>query len=335
MTPHANGNLDAVVDAHGRALRYLRVSVTDRCNLRCRYCMPPQGIQMLQHEDIITYEEIASVARAAASIGVTSVRITGGEPLVRRGVVQLVEMLRGVPGLTDLSMTTNATLLAPAAESLARAGLNRVNISLDSLDPAQYAAITGGGDLRAALDGLEAALAAGLTPVKVNAVMLGGRDDNELRRWMEPFVKLAHRLPVHIRFIELMPVGGMTAGVVCGGAAIEAMRAFGAEPANDFVTGAGPARYFRLDGALGSLGLIAAMSDPFCDRCNRLRLSARGRVRSCLFAPPALDLMPLLRPRADVAAIARALSKCWRAKPSSRARPASDAADASMCQIGG
>jgi cyclic pyranopterin phosphate synthase len=140
---------------------------------------------------------------------------------------------------------------------------------------------------------------------------------------------------VHVRFIELMPIGGMTAGEACGAAAIEAMRAFGAEPGDNTVTGAGPARYYQLDGAPGSLGLIAPMSDPFCDGCNRLRLSAHGRIRSCLFAAPTVALMPLLRPRADVAAIAQVLSECWRAKPSSRAHPASDAADASMCQIGG
>jgi cyclic pyranopterin phosphate synthase len=325
-----------ISDAHGRQLRYLRVSVTDRCNLRCRYCMPEHGIPLMRHEDILAYEEIAAVARAGAALGVTSVRITGGEPLARRGIVNLVALLHEIEGIADLSMTTNGTLLAPVAPALARAGLHRVNVSIDSLDPVEYAAITRGGDLDCAMAGVEAALAAGLEPVKVNAVMLASAQDDGLRRWMEPFADLVRGLPVHVRFIEPMPLGDMTAREGCGLQAVQALESFGAQPASDVIRGAGPARYWRLDGSPGSLGLIAPLSDPFCDRCNRLRLTPRGEVRSCLFASPDADLMPLLRPRVNAAAIAEALSRCWRSKaPAGKSHMRSAGATASMCQIGG
>ena len=331
-----NSRPEPISDAHGRQLGYLRVSVTDRCNLRCRYCMPEHGIPLLRHQDILAYEEIAAVARAAAALGVTSVRITGGEPLARRGVANLVALLHDIEGIADLSMTTNGTLLAPAAEPLARAGLHRVNVSVDSLDPVEYAAITRGGDLDRAMAGVEAALAAGLEPVKVNAVMLRGAQDGGLRQWMEPFADLVRRLPVHVRFIEPMPLGDMTACEGCGLRAAQAIESFGATPARDVIRGAGPARYWRLDGSPGSLGLIAPLSDPFCDHCNRLRLTPRGEVRSCLFASADADLMPLLRPRVNAAAIAQALSRCWRSKPGAgEPRMHGAHATASMCQIGG
>jgi cyclic pyranopterin phosphate synthase len=324
-----------IADRWARTLRYLRVSVTDRCNLRCRYCMAPGGIPLLPHADILRYEEIAAVVRAAVGLGVTSVRITGGEPLVRLGLADLVRRLREVAGLDDLSMTTNGVLLAAHAHALAQAGLGRVNISLDSLDPAEYADITRGGQLSAVLEGLQAALAAGLEPVKVNAVMLGQRDDDELRRWMEPFIALARRLPVHVRFIEHMPLAA-AATTAHGPLVAETLASLGATAPDGMIAGAGPARYWRLDGAPGAVGLIAPMSEPFCGGCNRLRLTARGEVRSCLFAAPSVDLRPWLRPRVDAAAVAAALSRCWRAKRAGREGSMPGAgAHASMCQVGG
>ncbi|UCH35610.1 MAG: GTP 3',8-cyclase MoaA [Armatimonadota bacterium] len=325
-----------ILDSFNRAFRYLRVSVTDRCNLRCRYCMPPEGIRLLRHEDILTYEEIAAVVRAAVGLGVTSVRITGGEPLVRRDLAGLVALLRDIEGPADISLTTNGALLAGAAAPLARAGINRVNVSIDSLDPTEYAAITRGGDLGAALAGLNAALEAGLSPVKVNAVMLGRSGGEELRDWMASFLDLARRLPLHVRFIELMPMieGAPSA---CGGpAAADVITALGATPAGNVVAGAGPARYWQLDGAPGSVGLIAPLSEPFCDRCNRLRLTARGEIRKCLFSAPDIDLMPVLRPRIEPHAIGQALCRAWVTKPQGGERlPSGDVVRASMCQIGG
>jgi cyclic pyranopterin phosphate synthase len=328
--------LQPITDSCGRELRYLRVSVTDRCNLRCRYCMPPQGIPLLRHEDILSYEHIAAVARAAVTLGVTSVRITGGEPLVRRGITNLVRLLRDIDGLDDLSITTNGILLASAAQPLARAGLRRVNISIDSLDPDQYADITRGGDLRAALDGVRAALDAGLTPVKVNAVVFDHHRDDDLRRRMSPFVELARALPVHVRFIEQMPIGGPQISAPGDGAIARIMQALGAASPDAVVPGAGPARYWRLDGAPGSLGLIAPMSDPFCDRCNRLRLTALGELRRCIFSSPDVDLRPLLGSRADARALAAAISRAWLTRPPGRGSFAPEApAPASMCQVGG
>ena len=331
-----DSNRKPITDSCGRELRYLRVSVTDRCNLRCRYCMPPQGIPLLRHEDILSYEHIAAVARAAVTLGVTSVRITGGEPLVRRGITNLVRLLGDIDGLDDLSMTTNGILLAPIAQSLAQAGLRRVNISIDSLDPDEYADITRGGDLRAALDGVRAAFDAGLTPVKVNAVLFDHHPNDDLRRRISPFVELARALPVHVRFIEHMPIGGPRVRAPGNGAITRIMQALGAAPADAVVPGAGPARYWRLDGAPGSLGLIAPMSDPFCDRCNRLRLTALGELRRCVFSSPDVDLRSLLGSHADAHALAAAIARAWLTRPPGRGSFAPQApVPASMCQIGG
>jgi cyclic pyranopterin phosphate synthase len=337
-----------MTDAHGRELRYLRVSVTDRCNMRCRYCMPPEGIKRLNHADVLTYEEIGAVARAAVGLGATSIRLTGGEPLVRRGITELVRLLHDASGVNDLSMTTNGALLGPAAESLKRAGLDRVNISVDSLDPDGYAAITRGGDLDRALAGMHAALAAGLQPVKINAVMVGADGDpanpsagaesgDALHRWMAPFVDLARTLPVHVRFIELMPVGRAVRRSPLGAAATSIIEDFGGRPVDRPVVGAGPARYWRLDGCAGTLGLIAPVSEPFCYRCNRLRLTAAGELRPCLFGMPGVSAMPMLRPRVDMAALGQAIARAWLSKPAARRDfdLAGTEADASMCQIGG
>lgn len=335
---------EPITDTYGRELRYLRVSVTDRCNMRCRYCMPPEGIRRLSHADILTYEEIASVTRAAVELGVTSVRLTGGEPLVRRNLVDLVRLLRAVSGLDDLSMTSNGALLAPVAGSLACAGLGRVNISIDSLDPAEYAAITRGGDLTDALAGMRAALAAGLQPVKINAVMAGPDSQpaapssaDTVHRWMEPFIDLSRTLPVHVRFIELMPIGQAAREFPLGETATAIIEREGGKPTSEPVVGAGPARYWRLDGGAGTLGLIAPVSRPFCDRCNRLRLTANGDLRPCLFGVPAVDLKPLLRPRVNVAALRQAITGTWLAKPAARHdfNLAGATEHASMCQIGG
>jgi len=337
-----------ITDAHGRHLRYLRVSITDRCNMRCRYCMPPEGIRRLNHADILTYEEIASVARAAVGLGVTSVRLTGGEPLVRRNLIDLVRLLRAIPGLDDLSMTTNGALLAAVAESLERAGLDRVNISIDGLNPDRYAAITRGGDLTDALAGMRAALAAGLQPVKINAVMVGAdgepadasgaaESDGALRRWMARYIDLARELPVHVRFIELMPIGRAPHQFPFGDMATAIIEDVGGQPVTQPMAGAGPARYWRLDGSAGTIGLITPVSRPFCDRCNRLRLTANGELRPCLFGVLGVDLKPLLRPRVDMAALRQAIAGAWLAKPAARHdfNLAGATEHASMCQIGG
>lgn len=281
-------------DAQGRRIGYLRLSVTDRCNCRCAYCMPADGVPMLRHEDVCSFEELARITGACCELGVTKVRLTGGEPLVRRGLPSLVRMLRAVPGVRDLALTTNATLLAPVAEELAEAGLDRVNVSLDSLRPERYAAITRGGRLADALAGIEAARAAGLAPLKVNCVLMGGVNDDEVA----DIAALARDQPVDVRFIELMPIGEAArwprARFLPAEAVLEAVPEL--EPvASDDVGPArdGVAELFSAPGWAGRVGLIRPMSHRFCAGCTRIRVTADGRLKPCLHSADEVDLRRL------------------------------------------
>ncbi len=328
-------------DAYNRRINYLRLSVTDRCNFRCVYCLPPEGVPWRPHAEILRFEEIAAVVRAAAALGISKVRLTGGEPLVRAGIVELVAMLAAIPGLDDLSMTTNGALLARHAADLRRAGLRRVNVSLDTLDAGRFQRITRLGRLEDVLAGIAAAQEAGLLPVKLNTVAVRGFNDDEL-------VTLAARTigeDWHVRFIELMPVG-------LGGSGQEA-RAGGAcqdvdtpnvlrdaaehSPEAGFIAvaeikarieaalgvltparptvGNGPARYYRLAGARGTIGFISPVSEHFCDQCNRLRLTADGHLRPCLLADGELDLRTPLRQGASQADLQALLRQAIQAKP--------------------
>jgi cyclic pyranopterin phosphate synthase len=307
------------LDACNRPISYLRISVTDRCNLRCIYCMPPEGVTWRPHEEILRYEEIDTIVRAAAELDITKVRLTGGEPLVRPGIVDLVRMLARVPGVDDLAMTTNGILLARYAAALAEAGLQRVNVSLDTLRPERFQRITRRGQLADALTGIEAARRAGLEPIKVNTVVIRGMNDDEV-------VDLARKTREagwNIRFIEMMPVGngaladgGWRGRVVTGRevrrrieAALDEL-----EPAK-MSTGGGPARYYRLPGASGTLGFITPISEHFCYRCNRLRLTADGQLRPCLLSDEEIDLRTPLRQGADVAEIKQLLLRGIEIKP--------------------
>jgi GTP 3',8-cyclase len=305
-------------DDFGRAINYLRVSVTDRCNLRCVYCMPSTGVDKQPHGDILRYEEIALIVRAAAELGLRKVRLTGGEPLARLGLPDLVRLLAAIPGIDDLSMTTNGTMLARHAQALAAAGLQRVNISLDTLRPERFAQITRHGRLDDVWAGMAAARAAGLTPIKLNMVVVRGLNDDEI-------VDMARRTISdgwHVRYIELMPIGANVEWAGEGGvptaevrsrieAALGPLQAAGdGSPA-----GNGPARYYRLPGAAGTVGFIAAMSDHFCRACNRLRLTADGRLRPCLMSDEELDLRPALRAGADLEAVQELLLQGIRRKP--------------------
>lgn len=261
-------------DQFDREITYLRVSITDLCNLRCRYCMP-EGVCQKRHEDILSVEEIAEIVSAAAKLGVKKVRITGGEPLVRRGCVDLVRMVADIPGIEEVDMTTNGVLLSRYAGELKAAGLRRVNISLDSLDPEKYAQITGGGTLKSALDGIRAAFDAGLTPVKLNTVLIGGFNDDEIT----DFVDLTRDRPLELRFIELMPMGGQFGkeAYVPGSRVLEAVPELREIPQDG-----GVARLYRLPEGLGRVGLISPLSRHFCGSCNRLRLTSEGRLKPCL-----------------------------------------------------
>lgn len=261
-------------DRFNREITYLRVSVTDLCNLRCRYCMP-DGVCRKRHEDILSFEEITEIVTAAASLGIRKVRVTGGEPLVRRGCVELCRSICAVPGIEEVDMTTNGTLLGRYARELKAAGLTRVNISIDSLRGEKYAAMTGGGRLEDALEGVEAAAEAGLSPIKLNTVLIGGFNDDEI----PAFVELTRRAPVELRFIELMPMGGRFGpeAYIPGDAVLEKVPELTPVPENG-----GVARLYRLPEGKGRVGLISPLSRHFCATCNRLRLTSEGNLKPCL-----------------------------------------------------
>ena len=290
-------------DRLGRAITYLRLSVTDRCNLRCRYCVPAgesASAGWIHHGEQLTNEEILRVVTLAAQRGLSKVRITGGEPLVRPGIVDLVAGLARIPGITDLPMSTNGLLLARYAEALKKAGLHRVNVSLDTLDPAKFARITGGDALQKVWEGIEAATTAGLSPVKLNVVVQRGINDDE---WLS-LARLTLDRPYHVRFIEYMPVADFARWQAHHVPNKDVMRAITHElgPLLPCARGEhdGPAMLYTLDGAVGRLGFISAISDnQFCDRCNRLRLSADGRLQPCLFSPARIDLRTALRSGCD------------------------------------
>jgi cyclic pyranopterin phosphate synthase len=312
-----------------RRVDYLRLSVTDRCNLRCTYCMPPEGVPPRSHDDILSYEELAAFTRVAVESGITKVRITGGEPLVRKGCPDFVAMLDAIPGVSDIALTSNGLLLAKYAQELRDAGLRRVNLSIDSLRPERFAAVTRGGRVDEALAGLESAFAVGFSPIKLNTVLLEGIEDE-----LDDFIALTVERPVHVRFIEYMPVDrrcGAEPLLVPAGFVLERLRErYGLVPVSG-PYGHGPARYWRIPGASGTVGFIAGVSDHFCAGCNRLRLTADGRLRTCLFSGEETDIRPLLdrpdelRAALDAVLAAKVYDRCAEQRPNDRA----------MSQIGG
>jgi cyclic pyranopterin phosphate synthase len=355
-------------DAYHRPISYLRVSVTDRCNLRCIYCMPPEGIPLRTHDEILSFEEIEAVVRAAAGLGIHRVRLTGGEPLARLGLADLVRLLAPIPGLDDLSLTTNGTLLARYAADLKQAGLHRVNVSLDTLRPERFAQITRQGVLEDALAGIQAAYDAELTPVKINTVLIRGLNDDEA-------VDLARKTLSdgwHVRFIEWMPLGGDGCTgpgdsewarhvVTTAETRSRIEEALGPlEPAT-MAVGGGPASYYRLPGtarhgtarhgtarrgtdgrgAPGTIGFISPLTEHFCSACNRLRLTADGQLRPCLLSDREIDLRTPLRAGAGPDRIRGILEQAIAGKPSGHhldeCAPGEHARvqDRAMAQIGG
>jgi cyclic pyranopterin phosphate synthase len=283
-------------DRYGRTINYLRLSVTDRCNLRCRYCVPEGGVEWMPRDHHLTDDEILRIVTAAAEWGLSKIRITGGEPLVRPGIVGLVARLARVPGITDLAMTTNGLLLARDAEPLRRVGLHRVNVSVDTFDRAKFARITGSDGLDKVWKGIEAARRAGLVPVKLNMVVQRGINDDEC----VAMARLTLDRPYHVRFIEYMPVADFECWqarhVPNGDVRAMISRSLGPLQPVERREHDGPAQSYRLDGAAGRLGFISAISDDqFCERCNRLRLTADGKLRPCLFSPIEVDLRAAVR----------------------------------------
>jgi cyclic pyranopterin phosphate synthase len=287
--------MTGLYDSFQRPINYLRISVTDRCNLRCIYCMPANGVQLMSHRDILTYEEIYTVARAAAELGINKVRLTGGEPLVRSGLTELVQMLAQIDAIDDISLTTNGTLLGRYAAELKQAGLKRVNISLDTLKSGKFRFITRGSlNLDDVLEGIKVARSVGLNPVKLNMVVMFGINDDELL----DFAAKTINEEWHVRFIEFMPIGGVctTASYFVSVSDMrKRLELLGElEPCLPSV-GNGPAKYFRFPHARGTIGFITPVSEHFCFHCNRLRLTADGRLRPCLLADDEVDLKQPLR----------------------------------------
>ncbi|MBI1921448.1 MAG: GTP 3',8-cyclase MoaA [Geobacter sp.] len=283
-----------LIDSYGRQINYLRLSVTDRCNLRCVYCMPADGVPQVSHGDILSYEELLELARITVSLGVEKIRVTGGEPLVRKGIVEFLARLAEIPGLRHLVLTTNGLLLEEMAEGLKAAGVQRLNISLDSLQPAKFAEITRGGDVARVLAGIEAAGRAGFPPVKINMVVMRGVNDDEI----VDFAAMTLDRPCSVRFIEYMPTAGANDWqnqTVSGQDILERIAArFRLNPM-DKGEFAGPAKDFRIEGAAGTLGFITPVFGHFCEECNRIRITSTGMVKGCLFSESATDLKPLLR----------------------------------------
>lgn len=289
-----------LIDSWGREITYLRVSVTDRCNLRCVYCMPAEGVVWQPHETILTYEEIAAVVREAAANGIRAVRLTGGEPLVRKNLPDLVRMIAAIPGIEDISLTSNGLMLEKMAGALVDAGLRRINLSLDTLKPDKFARITRGGNFEQVWRGILAAEAHGLNPIKINTVAMRGVNEDELA----DIAKLSVDHPWHMRFIELMPVKNQISwGVdylspekiyLPFQKILDALEPLGLQPLTS-KNGCGPAKEYVLPGAKGKIGIITPLGEKFCDACNRLRLTADGHLRPCLLVDDEINVREALR----------------------------------------
>jgi cyclic pyranopterin phosphate synthase len=307
--------VEPLVDDFRRPITYLRISVTDRCNLRCVYCMPEAGLPWIPKPDILTFEEIEAIVRAAARVGVRSVRLTGGEPLIRRDLDRLVAKLAAIPGIVDIALSTNGLLLGQQAPALRAAGLTRANISLDSLREDRFTAIARRPGLTKVLEGIDAAIEAGLSPIKINTVVMRGQNDDEL----EDFAKLTRERAVHVRFIEVMPVEENVElqrnAWISSDEVLERLRALGELHPVPNPSGNGPARTFAYDGAPGSVGVISPLAHDYCETCNRVRLSADGRLKLCLFGDHLIDLRTPLRTGGGEDAIIALLRGAMHVKP--------------------
>ena len=305
-----------LVDHHQRIVDYLRVSITDLCNLRCVYCRPPEGLQLVSHEDILRYEEILRVIRVARDLGIKKIRITGGEPLVRRGVLGFIRELINVEGIEDVGLTTNGVLLSAIAKDLKASGLSRINVSLDSLRRDTFKVITGRDNLADVLEGIDSAIEVGFNPVKVNVVLLDGINEQDVPH----FARLTFEKPIDVRFIERMPFGSEIVpnppdsfsaqkAVEIIQLKVGKLQPVDREPLD------GPATMFRLNGALGRIGVIDPVTGHFCGTCNRLRLTARGTLRPCLLGPMEIDIKSALRRSASRDELAQIITGAVLAKP--------------------
>lgn len=290
-----------MLDKYDRDINYLRVSITERCNLRCTYCRPKEGISLKGHDDILRYEEIIRIVSQAVNMGMIKVRLTGGEPLVRRGFVEFARDLKKIPGLQDISLTTNGILLERYAEDIFKAGITRINVSLDSLDKDKYFQITRGGHLDDVFRGIAAAEKAGFAPIKINTVVMNGFNDDEVLE----FAQLALNKPFQIRFIELMPISGVNVNQPEDFLpANQLFKRISKHVKLELLVGKknksdGPAKIYKVKGGKGEIGFINPVSDHFCSTCNRLRLMADGKLRACLIKDEEIDLKAALNRHCD------------------------------------
>jgi GTP 3',8-cyclase len=303
-----------LIDSYNRHLNYLRISVTDRCNLNCCYCEPRKRILKLSHNEILSYEEILRLVQIGISLGITKVRVTGGEPLVRKGIYDFLICLRALKGLEDISLTTNAVLLEENLEKLKKVGIKRINISLDTLSRNKFKKITGHDCFERVWSAILKAHAMGFNPIKLNTVVLPGINDDELT----DLARLSFSYPFHIRFIEYMPIGTSTSiwrGPVLAPDILNRLNSLGKLIHVKNEIWDGPARRFKIEGAKGEIGLISAMSHHFCRQCNRLRLTAEGRLRTCLLSDRFEDLKGPLRSGCSDKKLAEIIVNAIRHKP--------------------
>lgn len=286
-----------MIDGFGRKINYLRISLTDRCNLRCIYCMPEKGIMdIVSHDELLSLEEIYELTKSFVELGIDKIRFTGGEPLVRKNIVELVSKTSKLDGIKDISLTTNAQLLKSMAKDLKEAGLNRVNISLDTLDKDKFASITRGGNIDSVLEAIDVAIKVGLTPIKINTVLIGGFNDDEIGN----LVQLTKR-GIDVRFIELMPIGEAAGFAkdkfISNDIILKKVSELQPVEREDISS---PATYYKLPGASGKVGIINPISCKFCDNCNRIRLTSTGQLKLCLHSNREIDLKSALRNKEDI-----------------------------------
>lgn len=331
-------SMSKLVDKFNREINYLRISVTDRCNLRCIYCMPADGILHKPQNKILSYEHINRIVRVGCGLGIEKVRITGGEPLARKDLVLLIKSLEEIKGLKEIALTTNGVYLADYVSSLKQAGLDRVNISLDSLKPDKFLRITRGGSLKKVFDGIESALGAGFSMVKINTVLIKGFNEDEII----DFANLTRDMPVEIRFIEFMPTNLDYYS--------HEHLFFSCQEAKNICSDLGTlfpvgnhgspnARVFKIDGFSGTIGFISPLSEPFCSTCNKLRLTSDGSLRSCLYSPESVNLKEAIDRGATDEDLAIRIKEAVTLKPKPHRLEEVpiriESEKFSMCQIGG
>jgi GTP 3',8-cyclase len=324
-------------DSFGRIINNLRISVTDRCNFRCRYCMPEEGLSWLKRDELLTFEEITRLVNILAGLGVSKLRITGGEPLLRKELPVLVAMLSRIPGIHDIALTTNGFFLAEQADDLVRAGLTRINVSMDSMDPQIFSTMVRRDYLHNVLEGLEVVERLSLRPIKVNVVLIRGINDHEI----ESFARLARTKPFVIRFIEFMPIGAddgwSIEKVIPSHEIVERINAMGNKLIPVEYHGSQPADRYRFSDGMGEIGFISSVSEPFCSSCNRIRITSDGKLRTCLFSLHETDLKKSIRNNVSDELIREQILGAIRSKEEGHLinRPGFERPQRTMSQIGG